>query len=91
MHYRRMPIEIEWIEPRGGVVGFFRLRPAALARTDVERFYHLLFERYRTLVGAGHWFEQPRHYMRIGYGWPPLPELRQGLQNLSAAVAGARR
>jgi len=42
------------------------------------------------LVGAGHWFEQPRHYMRVGYGWPTLSELQKGLHNLTAAVADAR-
>src|SRR5262249_27993380 len=74
----------EWIEPRGGVVGFLRLRDEVLAHTDVDRFYEILLERFGTLVGAGHWFEQPRHYMRIGYGWPTLDELRTGLDNLSA-------
>lgn len=83
--------DFEWIEPRGGVVGFVRLRDEVRARTDVDRFYQILLDRHRTLVGAGHWFEQPRHYMRIGYGWPTLPELQQGLRNLTAAVAAARR
>ena len=81
----------EWVEPRGGVVGFLRLRDEVLARTNVDRFYEILLERYGTLVGAGHWFEQPRHYMRIGYGWPTLAELRTGLANLTTAVADARR
>lgn len=83
--------DFEWVEPRGGVTGFFRLRDEVRHRTDIDRFYEILLDRYQTLVGAGHWFEQPRHYMRVGYGWPTLAELRQGLQNLTAAVADARK
>ena len=83
--------DFEWVEPRGGVVGFFRLRAEVRERTDVDAFYRILLERYDTLVGAGHWFEQPRHYMRIGYGWPTLDELTKGLQSLTAALADARK
>ena len=39
------------------------------------------------MVGPGHWFEQDDRYMRIGYGWPAPEELRDGLANLSAALA----
>ncbi len=83
--------DFEWVEPRGGVVGFFRMRHEIAGRTDVDRFYQILLDRYRTLVGPGHWFEQPRHYMRIGYGWPTLDELTKGLQSLTAALADARK
>lgn len=82
--------DFEWVEPRGGVVGFFRLRQDVARRTDMDRFYEILLERYQTLVGAGHWFEQPRHYMRVGFGWPTLAELHQGLRNLTAAVDDAK-
>lgn len=83
--------DFEWVEPRGGVVGLFRLRDEVLQRTDVDRFYEVLFEKYRTLVGPGHWFELPRHYMRVGYGWPTLEALQNGLESLTAAAAAARR
>jgi aspartate/methionine/tyrosine aminotransferase len=82
---------LEWIEPSGGVVGFARLHAEAAARTDIDRFYQILLERHGTMVGPGHWFEQPRHYMRIGYGWPALAELERGLAAIEQSVAEARR
>ena len=82
--------DLEWVTPRGGVVGFARLREEVAARTDLDRFYEILLSRYRTMVGPGHWFEQPRRYMRIGYGWPTPPQLEEGLQNLTRALADAR-
>ena len=36
--------------------------------------------------GPGHWFEQPRTYFRLGYGWPTLAELREGLDAIDAAL-----
>lgn len=88
--------ELEWVEPSGGVVGFPRIRSLAgpgqdPTHIDLDRFYALLLDRYATAVGPGHWFEQPRHYLRIGYGWPSLTALGQGLTNISRALAEARR
>lgn len=77
----------EWIEPKGGVVSFPRIRPDL--PVDVDRFYAILNGTYKTFVGPGHWFEQDRRYMRLGFGWPGLDELRGGLANLSRAVAEA--
>jgi aspartate/methionine/tyrosine aminotransferase len=92
--------ELEWVEPSGGVVGFPRIRSSgaageaagqAPAHIDLDRFYAVLADRYATAVGPGHWFEQPRHYMRIGYGWPTLAALEEGLANITRALADARR
>ncbi len=76
----------EWVPPRGGVVGFPRIRPDVAAGLDVDRFYELLFERHGTVVGPGHWFEQPRSHFRLGYGWPEPEELQGGLAALDAAL-----
>ena len=81
----------EWVPPRGGVVGFPRIRPDVAAGVDVDRFYERLFEAHGTIVGPGHWFEQPRTHFRLGYGWPTLDELRGGLAALDAALDEARR
>jgi aspartate/methionine/tyrosine aminotransferase len=75
---------IEWVPPRGGVVGFPRIRPGV--EVDVDRFYDVLFERHGTIVGPGHWFEQSRRHFRLGYGWPTLDELRGGLAAIDAAL-----
>ncbi len=78
---------LEWIPPRGGVVGFPRVRPGV--EVDIDAFYRILFEEHGTIVGPGHWFEQPRSHFRLGYGWPTLDELREGLVAIDAALAAA--
>jgi aspartate/methionine/tyrosine aminotransferase len=70
---------LEWVEPEGGVVCFPRIKD----NVDVEKFYKILNEKYSTYVGPGHWFEQDKRYMRIGYGWPSKEELIGGLENIS--------
>jgi aspartate/methionine/tyrosine aminotransferase len=75
---------LEWVEPRGGVVGFPRIRPEVAV--DPDAFYRVLFEEHGTIVGPGHWFEQPRTHFRLGYGWPTLAELREGLDAIDAAL-----
>jgi aspartate/methionine/tyrosine aminotransferase len=76
---------IEWVEPCGGVVCFPRLTvPAGF---DSARFYRSLLENHGTYVGQGHWFEMPDTYLRIGFGWPTMAELRGGLAGISAALS----
>ena len=72
-------------------MGFPRIRPEVAAGLDVDRFYATLFEGHGTIVGPGHWFEQPRSSFRLGYGWPTLDELQGGLAGLDAALDEARR
>lgn len=87
--------DLEWVEPQGGVVGFPRIRSdkpgAPPAHLDVERFYRVLLEDFATVVGPGHWFEQPRHSFRLGYGWPTPASLQEGLASLTKALRAARR
>ncbi len=78
---------LEWIPPQGGVVGFPRIRPGAGINADT--FHRVLFEEHGTIVGPGHWFERPRSYFRLGYGWPTLDELREGLAAIDAALQTA--
>jgi aspartate/methionine/tyrosine aminotransferase len=78
---------LEWIPPRGGVVGFPRIRPGV--GIDIDAFYRILFEDHGTIVGPGHWFEQPRSHFRLGYGWPTLDELGEGLRAIDAALTAA--
>jgi aspartate/methionine/tyrosine aminotransferase len=80
--------ELEWVEPSGGVVCFPRITNQSTV--DVEAFYKILNEKYKTFVGPGHWFEMDRRYMRIGYGWPNTDELRRGLQNISFSLKEAK-
>ena len=80
---------LEWVEPKGGVVCFPRLRHPE--RHDMELFYRVLYDDYSTYVGPGHWFSMPRHYFRLGYGWPGVDELSQGLANIDGALKDSLR
>jgi aspartate/methionine/tyrosine aminotransferase len=79
--------KLEWIEPSGGVVCFPRIK--ADVALEIDDFYRLLLERYKTFVGPGHWFESDRRHMRIGYGWPSADALTTGLQNVTLAIEAA--
>lgn len=70
---------LEWVEPEAGVVCFPRFKEGIWVD---ESFYERLFTKYGTIVGPGHWFEQGRSYMRIGFGYPLEQELKTGLENL---------
>ncbi len=79
---------VDWVRPSGGVVGFPRLTvPASF---DADAFYKTLLEDHGTYVGPGHWFEMPRNFFRLGFGWPTVPELKGGLRSISAALASYR-
>ena len=80
---------LEWVRPQGGCVCFPRIR--ADAGIDVDAFYKTLTEDHATCVGPGHWFEQDRRFMRIGFGWPLDAELKGGLAAISASLDAAKR
>jgi aspartate/methionine/tyrosine aminotransferase len=75
---------VEWVRPEGGGVCFPRLKREPVGGMDA--FYRRLLHRYGTYVGPRHWFEQPDSFMRNGYGWPAVEELRGGLGAISAAL-----
>jgi aspartate/methionine/tyrosine aminotransferase len=81
--------ELEWVEPRGGVVCFPRIKEDS--GVDADLFYKTLNERYGTFVGPGHWFGMDRRFMRIGFGWPSPEDLRAGLENISRALEDAKQ
>lgn len=74
----------EWVEPEGGCVCFPRIRPDIAV--DIDMFYRVLNKKMGVYVGPGHWFEQDRRHFRIGYAWPSLSDLKEGLKGLSAAL-----
>lgn len=77
---------VDWVRPQGGVVGFPRL--AVADGFDLDRFYARLLDEYGTYVGPGHWFDMPKRYFRIGFGWPSAGQLQGGLAAISAALRG---
>jgi aspartate/methionine/tyrosine aminotransferase len=76
---------LQWVEPKGGCVCF----PKISADINVDNFYRILNENYKTYVGPGHWFEMDRRYLRIGYAWPEKQEVNGGLHAISAAIKKA--
>jgi aspartate/methionine/tyrosine aminotransferase len=76
---------LEWIEPTGGVVCFPRFKKEV--KIDIEKFYKILLEDYKTYVGSGHWFEQSKRSFRLGFGWELQPAFIKGLENIDKAIA----
>ena len=79
---------LEWVEPRGGVVCFPRVK--ADIAVDMDRFYEMLGTTHRVAVGPGHWFEMDRRHMRIGFGYPSASGLQEGLDAITASLDKAR-
>jgi aspartate/methionine/tyrosine aminotransferase len=79
----------EWIEPKGGAVCFPRM--CHPGKVDIDQFYEILLKKYGTYTGPGHWFDMPRHYMRVGYGWPTKQQLMEGLEGMAKSLGEARR
>ncbi|MBP7844784.1 MAG: pyridoxal phosphate-dependent aminotransferase [Proteobacteria bacterium] len=75
---------MEGVTPVAGVVGFPRIKN--ISQDKIEVFYKTLNNEFGTFVGPGHWFEIDKCYMRIGYGWPSLPDLKTGLMTISQAL-----
>ena len=75
---------VDWVRPEGGVVGFPRLDVGS--DFDLDRFYNTLLEQHGTYVGPGHWFEMPKSFFRVGFGWPTAAQLSGGLEAISAAL-----
>jgi aspartate/methionine/tyrosine aminotransferase len=80
---------LEWVAPQAAVVAFPRFRPEI--QVDTVRFYAMLLEEYRTIVGPGHWFEMDDRYMRIGFGHPDEAALRDGLAHVAEAAERTAR
>jgi len=87
-NWMKTQTDLEYIRPKGGAVCFPRIREDM--EVDVREFYRLLWDRYKTFVGPGHWFEQDDRYFRIGYGWPTRQELATGLENIAMALDEAK-
>jgi aspartate/methionine/tyrosine aminotransferase len=71
---------LEWIEPKGGVVAFPRLKTNA----STESICRLLVTKYRTFSIPGYTFGMYRH-LRIGFGGDTV-ELNEGLARLKQAM-----
>ena len=75
---------LEAVLPEGGVVCFPRF--ANNTAIDTDKFYSTLMQKYKTMVGPGHWFAMPDTYMRIGFGWTDAATFQTGLENISKTI-----
>ena len=71
---------LEWVQPKGGSVGFPRIRGVE----DTGGFVTLLREKYGTGVVPGHFFEAPSHF-RVALGGK-AEVLAEGLERLGEAL-----
>jgi aspartate/methionine/tyrosine aminotransferase len=76
---------LEWVEPQAGVVCFPRLKSAFTL--DFPSFQDTLYNECQTVVGYGHWFEQSERYFRIGFGYPSMADLVEGLRRFEECLA----
>ncbi len=74
----------EFVLSKGGVVCFPAIRKEVVI--DLDFFYQLLFSKYGTMVGPGHWFNMPDRFMRIGFAWINKETLTKGLENISLCL-----
>jgi hypothetical protein len=70
---------MSWVEPRGGVVCFPRLKTG-----DGRRLERVLRESFDTAIVPGEFFGEPSH-VRVGYGVPGNV-LERGLENIRLAL-----
>lgn len=71
----------DYVIPDAGVVMMPRLKN----HINTTNFYKILFKKYNTYVGPGHWFGLPNNYFRLGFGWPDTKQLKKGLEHIEKA------
>ncbi len=74
--FGRWPETLSWVRPRGGSIGFPRLR----ADLDVDRFSAELVEAEGVLLLPGSRFGHPGNHFRIGFGRTDLDQAVAGLE-----------
>jgi aspartate/methionine/tyrosine aminotransferase len=70
----------DWVRPRGGSIGFPRLRPDR----PIDAFAADLVEAEGVLLLPGSTFGHPGNHFRIGFGRTDLPEALAGLERFVA-------
>lgn len=83
-HWLEQEENLECILPQGGVVSFPRFKDQS--SVNLVKFYKILTEKYKTMVGPGHWFSMPDCYFRLGFGWVNQATFAQALTNIRCAI-----
>lgn len=82
--FERWAGTFDWVRPRGGSIGFPRLR----AGVSIDRFAAELVEAEGVLLLPGSTFGHPGNHFRIGFGRTNLPEALAGLERFYSRTAG---
>ncbi len=82
--FERWSGTLSWVRPRGGSIGFPRLR----ADLDSDQFSAELVEAEGVLLLPGSRFGHPGNHFRIGFGRTDLDQAVAGLERYLVRVAG---
>jgi len=82
--FDRWSSAISWVRPRGGSIGFPRLRDDL----PVKRFVDDLLAAEGVLLAPGSVFGHPGNHVRLGFGRTDLPDALAGLERHLERVAG---
>jgi aspartate/methionine/tyrosine aminotransferase len=83
--FLRWPTHLSWVRPRGGSIGFPRLRPDV----DIDTFAAELVEAEGVLLLPGSRFGHPGNHFRIGFGRTDIEEAIAGLERHLARLGPA--
>jgi aspartate/methionine/tyrosine aminotransferase len=81
--FERWAGTLSWVRPRGGSIGFPRLRPGL----DADRFAAELVAAEGVLLLPGSRFGHPGNHLRLGFGRTDLPAAVEGLERFMGKVA----
>jgi aspartate/methionine/tyrosine aminotransferase len=82
--FERWAGTFDWVRPRGGSIGFPRLR----ADVPIDRFAADLVVAEGVLLLPGSTFGHPGNHFRIGFGRTDLPEALAGLERFVSRTLG---
>ena len=78
--FERWAGTFDWVRPRGGSIGFPRLR----ADVPIDRFAAELVEAEGVLLLPGSTFGHSGNHFRIGFGRTDMPEALAGLERFAS-------
>ena len=82
--FDRQARHFSWVRPRGGSIGFPRLR----ASVPVDRFAMDLLEAEGVLVAPGSMFGHPGNHLRLGFGRADMPVALERMESFTRRTLG---
>jgi aspartate/methionine/tyrosine aminotransferase len=82
--FERQAAHVSWVRPRGGSIGFPRLR----ADVPIDRFSSDLLEAEGVLIAPGSIFGHRGNHFRLGFGRADMPVALERLEFFAARTLG---